>query len=106
MMPSQSVDCPEVVGKTVQSLKLYSTDKGDAEIVIEFTDGASFSSSFESRSALKGSLIRTGIGTPEVLKDYTAWVLLFLDGLKLWSPTPGVPSEVIEGVEFTSEWWR
>ena len=27
-------------------------------------------------------------------------------GLKLWSPTPGVPSEVIAGEELRSEWWR
>jgi hypothetical protein len=71
MMPSQNVECPEVVGKTVKSLKLYSTDKSDAEIMIEFTDGTTFSSSYESHSVLKASLIRTGIGTPEVLKDYT-----------------------------------
>ena len=71
MVPYQNVECPEVVGKTVKSLKLYTTDKNDAEIMIEFTDGTTFSSSYESRSVLKASLIRTGIGTPEVLKDYT-----------------------------------
>ena len=71
MMLSQNVECPEVVGKTVKSLRLYSTDKSDAEIMIEFTDGTTFSSSYESHSVLKASLIRTGIGTPEVLKDYT-----------------------------------
>jgi L-ascorbate metabolism protein UlaG (beta-lactamase superfamily) len=27
-------------------------------------------------------------------------------GLKLWSPTPGLPSEVIVGEELRSEWWR
>lgn len=27
-------------------------------------------------------------------------------GLKLWSPTPGVPSEVVSGEELRSEWWR
>ena len=26
--------------------------------------------------------------------------------LKLWSPTPGVPSEVIPGEEIRSNWWR
>jgi len=26
--------------------------------------------------------------------------------LKLWSPTPGVPSEVVSGQELRSEWWR
>lgn len=29
-----------------------------------------------------------------------------VEGLKLWSPTPGVPSEVIAGDELRSEWWR
>ena len=27
------------------------------------------------------------------------------DGLKLWSPAPGVPSEVVPGEEIRSEWW-
>ena len=27
-------------------------------------------------------------------------------GLKLWSPTPGVPTEVVKGEELRSEWWR
>lgn len=29
-----------------------------------------------------------------------------VQSLKLWSPTPGVPSEVIAGEELRSEWWR
>ena len=29
-----------------------------------------------------------------------------LEGLRLWSPTPGVPSEVMTGEELRSEWWR
>ena len=29
-----------------------------------------------------------------------------VERLKLWSPTPGVPSEVTEGEELRSEWWR
>ena len=27
-------------------------------------------------------------------------------GLKLWSPTPGVPTDVEFGVELVSGWWR
>jgi len=27
-------------------------------------------------------------------------------GIKLWSPTPGTPTEVIAGQEFRSDWWR
>jgi L-ascorbate metabolism protein UlaG (beta-lactamase superfamily) len=29
-----------------------------------------------------------------------------VEGLKLWSPTPGLPSDVIAGEELRSEWWR
>jgi L-ascorbate metabolism protein UlaG (beta-lactamase superfamily) len=29
-----------------------------------------------------------------------------VEGLKLWSPTPGLPSEVVAGQELRSEWWR
>ncbi len=29
-----------------------------------------------------------------------------VEGLQLWSPTPGVPSEVVAGEELRSEWWR
>jgi L-ascorbate metabolism protein UlaG (beta-lactamase superfamily) len=28
------------------------------------------------------------------------------EGLKLWSPEPGVPTEVVCGVELRSDWWR
>ena len=28
------------------------------------------------------------------------------DGLKLWAPEPGVPTEVVRGVELRSDWWR
>jgi L-ascorbate metabolism protein UlaG (beta-lactamase superfamily) len=27
-------------------------------------------------------------------------------GIKLWSPTPGAPTEVIAGQEYRSDWWR
>jgi L-ascorbate metabolism protein UlaG (beta-lactamase superfamily) len=29
-----------------------------------------------------------------------------VQGLKLWSPEPGTPSEVVRGQEIRSEWWR
>jgi L-ascorbate metabolism protein UlaG (beta-lactamase superfamily) len=29
-----------------------------------------------------------------------------VEGLKLWSPTPGLPSDVIAGEELRSEWWH
>jgi len=29
-----------------------------------------------------------------------------VENLRLWSPTPGIPSEVVPGVEIRSDWWR
>jgi L-ascorbate metabolism protein UlaG (beta-lactamase superfamily) len=29
-----------------------------------------------------------------------------IEGLKLWSPPPGAPTEVVPGIEIRSEWWR
>jgi L-ascorbate metabolism protein UlaG (beta-lactamase superfamily) len=32
--------------------------------------------------------------------------LFGIDGVKLWSPEPGLPTEVVEGMELRSGWWR
>ena len=69
-MSARPVNCPDVVGKTVKSLKLYSTLKTLEEIIVEFTDGTSFAVSCESHLTAKASLMRTGSGAPEVLKSY------------------------------------
>ena len=29
-----------------------------------------------------------------------------VEGLRLWSPTPGVPTEVVQEVDLRSDWWR
>jgi len=29
-----------------------------------------------------------------------------MEGLKLWVPEPGRPTEVVRGVEVQSDWWR
>jgi hypothetical protein len=67
-MSAVNFECAEVVGKIVKSLTVY----GDgAEMVLEFTDGTSFTTSLECKSSLKANLIRTGIGTPEMIKSYS-----------------------------------
>ncbi len=70
-MSAQHLDCPEVIGKTVKSLQLYPGSNSFEEMLLEFTDGTSFSASYESRIAVNASLIRTGCAAPEVLKRYT-----------------------------------
>lgn len=69
-MMEDGLDCLEVSGKTIKSLKLYESDGGGCEVLLDFTDGTSFSCCMESRSNWKASLFRSGGGTPEVLRDY------------------------------------
>jgi hypothetical protein len=69
-MTDNCVDCPEVAGKTIKSLKFYE-DRGDGcETLIEFTDGTSFSSCVSLQANVKGTLFRGGVGTPEIIRDY------------------------------------
>lgn len=70
-MPHDYLECPEVVGKTVKSLKLYAADAAATEILIEFEDGTSFSSSQETKAIIKASLIETGLGEPRLIKSYS-----------------------------------
>ena len=64
------VECKEIAGKTVRSLRVYEDPSEDCEVVIEFTDGTTFSCSVEQRSSMKSVLFRGGVGTPEILRDY------------------------------------
>ncbi|KAA6459132.1 hypothetical protein DYQ86_17865 [Acidobacteria bacterium AB60] len=69
-MAERFFECPEVAGKTIQTLRVYQNgDEGD-EILIEFADGTSFSCCLEIKSALTASLFRPTAGTPEVIQSY------------------------------------
>lgn len=54
-----------------QDREVFTVYGDGAEMVLEFTDGTSFTTSIECKSSLKANLIRTGIGTPEVIKSYS-----------------------------------
>ena len=69
-MPEDIIECTEIVGKVVKCAKLYRADPDAAELQIDFEDGTSFSCALEIRSTIKASLIRTGIGQPEILQEY------------------------------------
>jgi hypothetical protein len=66
------VECNEIAGKTVRSLRVYEDPSEDCEVVIEFTDGTTFSCSVEQRSSIKSVLFRGGVGTPEILRNYNS----------------------------------
>ena len=69
-MPRDFVECPELTGKTIQTVKLYEDPDEGCETVFEFTDGTSFSCYMECRSSMKSVLFREGVGTPEIIREY------------------------------------
>jgi hypothetical protein len=69
-MSEEMFEFADLVGKVVKCLKLYRSDPVVAELQIDFEDGTSFSCALENKPSLKASLIRAGIGAPEVLRDY------------------------------------
>ena len=69
-MSREYVECTEVVGKTIKTLKIYEDDVDGCETLIEFTDGTSFSSCVTYQATVKGTLFKGGVGTPQVIRDY------------------------------------
>jgi hypothetical protein len=70
LMTDDSFECSELTGKTIKKLTLFKDSGERCEVLIEFTDGTSFSCALDVQSAIRASLIRTGIGTPDVLREY------------------------------------
>jgi hypothetical protein len=64
------IDCAEVVGKTVKSLRLYPETVDGVEAIIEFADGTNLSWCTVHKSSTKAMLFRAGIGTSEVLNEF------------------------------------
>lgn len=63
-------ECPEIAGKTVQALRVYENCDHGNEVVIDFTDGTTFSCCLETKCAVAAILFRPCTGTPEVLQNY------------------------------------
>ncbi len=70
-MSNDCLECPELAGKTIKSLRLYKNSDQGNEVVIDLTDGTSFSCCLETKSTLAAILFRFCVGTPEVLRSYT-----------------------------------
>jgi hypothetical protein len=69
-MQEDYVECSELSGKTIQTLRIHK-DTGDGTVVqIELTDGTSFSCRLSSQPIVEASLYRGGVGTPEAIRSY------------------------------------
>ena len=69
-MQQDYVECSELSGKTIRSLRIYKDTGDGTDIQIELTDGSSFSCCLSNQPAVKASLYRGGVGTPETLHSY------------------------------------
>lgn len=69
-MSRDYVECAEVAGKTIKTLKIYEDDADGCETLIEFTDGTSFSCSVCNEPKVKVALFKGGIGIPAIIRDY------------------------------------
>lgn len=69
-LSSTFVECPEVSGKTIQSLRIYNDTGDGTELLIDLTDGTSFSFNLAVKSVAEAAVICSGIGEPEVLHRY------------------------------------
>jgi hypothetical protein len=53
-----------------EALRIYKDTGDGAEIQIDFPDGTSFTCCFAAKPAIEASIIRLGVGQPEVLQKY------------------------------------
>lgn len=69
-MQKDYIDCPELSGKTIRTLRIHK-DVGDGtDVQIELTDGTSFTCSLSNHPNIKALLYRGGVGTPLTIREY------------------------------------
>jgi hypothetical protein len=69
-MEQNYVECPELSGKTIQTLRIYKDTGDGTDVQIELTDGTSFTCSLSRQPTVRASLYRGGVGAPQTIRDY------------------------------------
>ena len=69
-MDEDFIECREVAGKQIEALRIYKDTGDGTELQIDFPDGTSFSCCFAAKAAIEASMIRPGVGPPDILKKY------------------------------------
>jgi hypothetical protein len=72
MSSEDFIECPELSGKTIQTVRLYRNVDTGTEMQIDLTDGTSFSCALHNQPTLEAILFEGGAGSPKVLRNYTA----------------------------------
>jgi hypothetical protein len=70
-MKEDYVDCLELTGKTIQRFRIHKHTGDGPELQIDLTDGTSLSYSVSSQTSTRATLYKGGVGTPEILCDYS-----------------------------------
>ena len=69
-MTDDYIECPQVSGKTIQALRIYKDTGDGTELLIDLTDGTSFSFILSVKPIAEAAVIRSGVGEPEILHRY------------------------------------
>ena len=69
-MQEDYVECPELSGKTIRTLRIHKDTGDGTDVQIELTDGTTFYCCLSNQPAVKASLYRGDVGTPETLHRY------------------------------------
>ena len=69
-MSDDYIECPQVSGKTIKVLRIYKDTGDGTEVLIDLTDGTSFTLSLSIQPTLEAAVIRSGVGEPEILHRY------------------------------------
>jgi hypothetical protein len=69
-MQEDCVECPELSGKTIQTLRIHKGTGDGTSVQIELTDGTTFSCCLSNQPTVAASLYRGGVGIPETLRSY------------------------------------
>jgi hypothetical protein len=64
------VECSELSGKTIQAVRIFKDTGDGTDVQIDLTDGTSFTCSLCHQPAVKASLYKGGVGTPETIRNY------------------------------------
>jgi hypothetical protein len=64
------IECSELSGKTIQSVRIFKDTGDGTDVQIDLTDGTSFTCSLCHQPAVKASLYKDGVGTPETIRNY------------------------------------
>jgi hypothetical protein len=69
-MQDDFVECPELSGKTIRTLRIHKDVGEGTNVQIDLTDGTSFSCCLSIRQCVEAFLFRGGAGTPETIRSY------------------------------------